>query len=360
VEIVDLGQLGSSISEAIKNLILKLDKDRPDFVLTVDHIFTMRERGFVPQLLTKMRLPHASWLTDNPFYCEWITKKSISPYCCLFVWDEAYVDKLREYGFQHVFHLPLATNPRIFKPLSLDNEDLNRYMCNISFCGTSFYPDYRKCILHERDPSKKSILEEILKRQCQYPTREIDKVIEEVQDRLGCKISFKEDKMQVRKTLEFASATLYRKEILEELWDLGVKVYGDSGWKYLIPKVNSIRWLDYHHELPKLYNAAKINLNMTLFQLKTTMTVRPFDIAACGAFTITDYRDGLKDLFNLDEEVVYYRNKRDLREKIEYFLKHPKERKIIAWKARRRVLEEHTYERRMSRLIDVMRRTYNL
>jgi spore maturation protein CgeB len=358
VEIVDLRKLGSSIGESIKNLRIKLEEFKPHFALSVDHIFTIEEKEFVPQLLTRMRIPHASWLTDNPFYCKWITKRSISPYCCLFVWDEAYIDALRKYGFQNVFHLPLATNPKVFRPLTLGEEERRRFECNLSFCGSSFYPDYRKCILNERNELKRLIFERIIRHQSQHPTKELSQIIKDVQEELGCKIFF-EDEMEAKKTLEFASMAFYRLDLLQGVKEFGLTLCGDEGWRYLINEVNFLGWLEYR-ELPKLYNSAKINLNITLSQIKTTMTIRAFDIPACGGFMLTDYRVGLKDLFNIESEVVYYKDKRDLVDKIKYFLRHPDERKEIARRARKRVVREHTYFERMKSLVNVMKDLFDL
>jgi spore maturation protein CgeB len=76
---------------------------------------------------------------------------------------------------------------------------------------------------------------------------------------------------------------------------------------------------------------------------------------ACGGFLLTDYRADLEELFEVGREVVYYQDGRDLCKKIEYYLAHPKERETIARCGQEKVLREHTYKRRIEKLISVIR-----
>jgi spore maturation protein CgeB len=58
--------------------------------------------------------------------------------------------------------------------------------------------------------------------------------------------------------------------------------------------------------------------------------------------------------------MVCYRDKEELRELSIYFLKHPEERREIAMKAKKRVLEEHTYFHRIRKLIRFVRETFGI
>jgi spore maturation protein CgeB len=77
---------------------------------------------------------------------------------------------------------------------------------------------------------------------------------------------------------------------------------------------------------------------------------RTFEIAACGAFQLVDGRSLLGELFS-DEEMVKFSDLHDLRDKIDYYLQRPEKRAEFAEKGRRRVLAEHTYEKRMEELL---------
>lgn len=75
---------------------------------------------------------------------------------------------------------------------------------------------------------------------------------------------------------------------------------------------------------------------------------RNFEVPGCGAFLLTSDADNLTDYYEDGKEIVIYKNDEDLLEKINYYLKHDKERELIAEKGLRRTLAEHTYEKRFN------------
>lgn len=107
-------------------------------------------------------------------------------------------------------------------------------------------------------------------------------------------------------------------------------------------------------DLPKLYNVTKIDINITRAQSKTSLPMRVFDVLACRAFLLTDYRRDLGELFSLGEEVVCYRDLDELRRLAEYYLKHEDQRLEIARKGEERILKDHTYKRRMATLVEIV------
>ena len=62
----------------------------------------------------------------------------------------------------------------------------------------------------------------------------------------------------------------------------------------------------------------------------------------------------MSDLFAGDE-LASFGDMTELLEKIEYFSTRPEERAAFARRGRERVLREHTYQRRMQRLLDFIR-----
>ena len=48
------------------------------------------------------------------------------------------------------------------------------------------------------------------------------------------------------------------------------------------------------------------------------MNPRTFEILGSGGFQLVDYRKQVEELFDIEKEVVCYRNKEDLLAKIEY------------------------------------------
>lgn len=78
---------------------------------------------------------------------------------------------------------------------------------------------------------------------------------------------------------------------------------------------------------------------------------RTFEIAASGAFQMTDERSDLLNFYTPGEEVITYQSPEDCMDKIRYYLTHEDERREIALRSLRRTLLEHTYFKRIQALL---------
>ena len=111
-----------------------------------------------------------------------------------------------------------------------------------------------------------------------------------------------------------------------------------------------------------VYNSSKLALNphsSTTHELMDLegdfINPRTFALAATGCFQLVDYRPPLEELFEVGSEVVVYRSLEELRELIDHYLANPDESEQIAQRARERALKDHTYERRMERILEIVR-----
>lgn len=84
--------------------------------------------------------------------------------------------------------------------------------------------------------------------------------------------------------------------------------------------------------------------------------MRLYEATGMGAMLITDRKKNLNDLFEVGREVVEYSSPDDLIKKIDYFLKHDKERDKIANAGQKRTLASHTYKKRMEELIGIIKK----
>ena len=84
--------------------------------------------------------------------------------------------------------------------------------------------------------------------------------------------------------------------------------------------------------------------------------MRLYEATGCGALLITDHKDNLNDLFEINSEVLAYRNINELVDLIKYYSAHEKERYDIASSGQRRTLNEHTYFNRMKELIRIIKK----
>ena len=147
----------------------------------------------------------------------------------------------------------------------------------------------------------------------------------------------------------------------EDLFNsLGVKIhiFGPS-WHRAKNKENFIIQETYLNgkEMNKVFNLSKINLNIQALHGKNSMNLRTFEVPSTKSFILTDYKKDLPELFEIDKEIVFYKNKDDLREKINYYLdpSNEEERINIIKAGYERVLNEHTIHHRIKEVIRIIK-----
>lgn len=114
-------------------------------------------------------------------------------------------------------------------------------------------------------------------------------------------------------------------------------------------------------EYVKIFNSTTVNLNLHSSTEKDGVdptgdfvNPRTFELGACGAFQLVDRRSLLPPLLKEDEEIVCFSDRRELVEKIDYYLAHADERREIASRAQSRILREHTYDARIREMLSII------
>lgn len=148
-----------------------------------------------------------------------------------------------------------------------------------------------------------------------------------------------------------------------------IKKIIDSDIKLAIPKTtmkkmkNKSRYLvPIEKTYGAVYNAILSQAKIALCILSTinhdTYTRRCFEIPAAGTMMLSEYTDDLASMFEEDKEIVFFRSKEELVDKIKYYLSHDEEREQIAKAGRERVLKDgHEVK---DRVMQVMKEYYKL
>ncbi len=98
-------------------------------------------------------------------------------------------------------------------------------------------------------------------------------------------------------------------------------------------------------QMVKIYNASKINL---CFVKSYGVNTRPqmkdkiFHVCMSGGFLLCEYIEGIEEFFEIDKEIVCFKNLEDLTTKIQYYLTHETERLAIAQAGWERAKRDHT------------------
>ena len=112
----------------------------------------------------------------------------------------------------------------------------------------------------------------------------------------------------------------------------------------------------FNEEKSKAFQSAKIVLNNMLMQELDGVNKRTFEVAACGGFQIATHNKEINNLFEEDKEIVTYKNFKELKSKIDYYLdpKNEAERKQIITAGHKRSINDHTYEIRMKSMLNTI------
>ena len=102
--------------------------------------------------------------------------------------------------------------------------------------------------------------------------------------------------------------------------------------------------------MPLAFANAEINLNISLKCIRTGVPLRVFDVLSCGGFLITNFQAELPELFEIGRELVCYSSVAELKELVDYYLRHEEERKRIAENGLRRIQECYTPEIQMKKI----------
>lgn len=146
----------------------------------------------------------------------------------------------------------------------------------------------------------------------------------------------------------------YRVQMLEQFSEYNIKIWGSrQSWIKTVLNKKHMGCAVYGLEKSKAMLASKIVLNNCHYAEIDGVNKRTFEVAGCGAFQLAD-SPGISEFFKEGSEIITFTTKDDLKEKVDYFLSHEKERKTIAALAQKRAYEEHTYAHRWKKILEVL------
>ena len=110
--------------------------------------------------------------------------------------------------------------------------------------------------------------------------------------------------------------------------------------------------VSYDREMPQVFHASKINLNITLRSITSGIPLRVLDILGAGGFLLTNYQPEIAEYFVDGEDLVMFESEADMLNKIAYYLEHDKEREQIAYNGWKKVQNEFDYKKQVKLMFD--------
>ncbi|TAK05881.1 MAG: hypothetical protein EPO39_10290 [Candidatus Manganitrophaceae bacterium] len=111
----------------------------------------------------------------------------------------------------------------------------------------------------------------------------------------------------------------------------------------------------YGPEYAKVVQSSKILLALDRHtHIRLSMSARMYTAVGCGAFYMCEAMEGLETMLVPDKEIVTFKGDDEMIDKIRYYLPRESERSAIARAGQERVLREHTYQKRLERMFQIV------
>jgi len=135
-----------------------------------------------------------------------------------------------------------------------------------------------------------------------------------------------------------------------------VHVYGDEGWTSFEKSYKG--FADHGDELTAIYCASTINLDLPRIYQRDILTMRIFDILACGGMILTEKSAGLTDIFTDGQHLMSYTDSNDMTSKVKLLLQDKTLRDTIALQGKHEVLQHHLISHRVTTILDACNKHY--
>ena len=357
---VDIGT-GDTVREGfVEDLLHCVVEFKPDFALTVNH-FGVDCEGKLTDLLLKLKLPLASWFVDNPHLILYRYADVLPDLTAIFTYDAGNLDIMSKKGFANIFYLPLATDVKRFKP-GIPGRD--EWQADVSFLGNSMVHAVDKYLrLSELEAGLQQRIPDLATEFGERAELSVEEFLRNSHPELLNKMEkfpTDEHKLSFEALITWEATRRYRLSCVRELLPFNPLIVGDEGWHGLLEtgSWHYLASLDYYNDLPRFYPMSKVGFNCTSRQMKGAVNQRVFDVPACGGFVLTDYREQMEALFEPGSEIISYNDISEIGPLLEKWLADDAGRAKVTAAARKRIMAEHTYEHRISILVEKMRQTF--
>lgn len=320
--------------------------------------------NYFPEISTMCNhygLKYISWGYDCPFNVRNIEDTLGNSCNYVFCFDRIQAESYQRQGFDTVYHLPLGVNVSRYKNLHPADAMIKKYATQISFIGSLYQGQY-PALMEICNQYTKGYLDAVINAQQQlYGAYILNEVIDEPLiesmnayfKELDPNTYFQLDKPGLVHILDQETS---RRERLVLLNLLGRRfdtvLY--SGQDYpMLQGVKCCGTVNYFDEMPYVFAASKINLNISVKGIQSGIPLRAFDVMASGGFLLSNYQAELVEMFSYGEEMVVYESMEDAVEKCYFYLEHEDLRRNIADNGKQKVFEEHNMADRIKIMLEV-------
>ena len=120
-----------------------------------------------------------------------------------------------------------------------------------------------------------------------------------------------------------------------------------------LPNVTACGVVDYVEHMPLVFKCSKINLNITLRNIRHGIPHRVVDILGCRALVLTNYQKDLDYYFEDGKSILIYNSIEEALDKCKYYLKNEKEAEKIRQNGYKIVKDQFSYEHQLNKIWEI-------
>ena len=325
-----------------------------------DAVFAINYRNGLAEACAELNLRMACWEIDpcvDPPACAAPTDR-----VRIHTWRKANIDAFKQAGFKGVEWLPLASNEQRRQPMKLSPQEIERYGAPVSFVGASTLDRVMDChtafseALSRSHPVEAVLFQDVVEailsdQRADFSEYKVPALLEQLFPG-WCAAEVAAGRPDPSQWLGEISAAEKRLNIVAGLGQFNIQVWGDTGWKNAEVGGATYRGMAGHYrEINRIYNGTRINLDIGRIYQSEIVTMRVFDVLACGGFLLAEHNTDLEELFDIGSELETWRTPEELASKIQYYLANPEECDSIALRGRERVCRDHTIQHRVRHML---------
>ncbi len=333
-------------------------------------VFSINFYPAISYTCNHFRIPYVCWSVDSPVP-ELFSNALKNEWNRIFLFDQAQYAFFHPYNPDHIYYLPLATNVKRWEKIIPDmtEEDYRKYGHDVCFIGSLYSEKCRYDRLVQNNALSsytQGYVNGLIQAQMKvfgynfiYDTLS-DDVISEIAAAdpdfyRGQDVFLNTDRyLAAHQYIGMKLANVERTSVLTALsehFDVSLYTRSDASGLPLVHNRGAAATLT---EMPMIFQASKINLNITMRPIETGLSLRVWDILGCGGFLLTNYQAEIPEYFEIGRDLEVYESMEDLIRKVDYYLHHDTERMEIAMHGYEKTARYHTYEIRLAEMIRIL------
>lgn len=328
-------------------------------------VFSVNYFTVISNTCHKYGIPYISWTCDAPL--AGMRNPSIyNQENTIYVFDYKEYEYFKNKGADTVKYLPLAGAPgRITRLLAENGLDKNKkkYSFDISFVGNLYDKNLYDEMVNALPPYLCGYMDAAVEAQLNVSGGNIINIMltDDIMENASKYMDLKQGGKNLEElklyfatsVLSYKAAAIMRRQAVNTLSHIaGMHLFTTSSTDGLFKTIVHPP-VKYHNEMPLVFAASKININMTTPNIEDGIPLRVFDILSARGFLMTDYRPELEKLFEIGKDLVVYDGTSDLANKALYYLNHDKERELISARGFDKLQKLHTYKHRIKTMFNL-------